>query len=98
VQTSLKFNKQEIVGKDELHRLKDRINSAFEHLIRLHEQTIVRDSIIVDSLLETQLGKLRRLIVKRHTHDALQDFQSKLTEPFERPEIFLSLKPEAAWR
>ena len=98
VQTNLKFNKGEFVGKEEVHRLKERINSGFEQLIRLHEQTIDRDAVITESLLETQLGKLRRLIVKRHTHESLKMFMEQLNEPFDKPEILISLKPEAAWR
>jgi len=78
--------------------MKERVNSAFQTLIRLHESTIDRDAIICESLLETQLGKLRRLIVKRHTHDQLKMFYESLSEPFDKPEILLSLKPEAAWR
>lgn len=98
IQTNFKFNKAELVSKDEIARLKERINSAFETLIRLHESTMDRDAIICESLLETQLGKLRRLIVKRHTHDSLKMFADALNEPFEKPEILLSMKPEAAWR
>ena len=98
MQTSLKFNKGEFVNKDDLYRLKERCNHAFEQLLKLHEATIERDSYICDSLLETQLGKLRRLIVKKHTHDNLKLFQEELNDPFEPPEILLSLKPEAAWR
>ena len=97
-QTNFKFNKQELVMKDEMMRLKERVNAAFEALLRLHESAVDRDSILCESLLETQLGKLRRLIVKRHTHDSLKMFYESLNEPFEKPEILLSLKPEAAWR
>ena len=58
--------------KEDLYRLKERINSAFENLMILHESAIDRDAVICESLLDTQLGKLKRLIVKRHTHDSLK--------------------------
>ena len=41
------------MNKDEITRLKERINLALEHLIKLHESTIDRDAVIVESLLET---------------------------------------------
>ena len=40
--------------------------------LKLNEMSIERDAVIVDSLLETQLGKLRRLIVKKATHENLK--------------------------
>ena len=86
------------MNKNELYRLKERINSAFMHIVKLHEQTMDRDAAIVGSLLETQLGKLKRLIVKKATHENLKTFQDELNEPFEPPEILLSLKPESVWR
>ena len=68
----MKFNKADFVGKDELKHVKERINEAFSTLIQMHNQTIERDVAIVESLLETQQGKLRRLIVKRATHEELK--------------------------
>ena len=79
-------------------RLKERINQAFATIIKLHESTIDRDAVIVESLVATQLGKLNRLIVKKQIHDNLKVFNDELNEPFEPPEILLTLKPEAAWR
>ena len=67
-------------------------------ILKLNEMSIERDAVIVDSLLETQLGKLRRLIVKKSTHDNLKQFAEDLSEPFEPPEIMLSLKASSAWR
>ena len=84
--------------KDELQRTKERVNSAFEIILKLNEMSIERDAVIVDSLLETQLGKLRRLIVKKSTHDNLKQFADDLAEPFVPPDIMLSLKSEAIWR
>ena len=84
--------------KDEVKRVKERVNAGFEVLLRLHEETINRDSVIVESLLDTQLGKLRRLIVKKDTHEDLKMFADELNENFEWPDIQLSLKPPAAWR
>ena len=98
MQTSFKFNKGELVNKDDLIRLKERINSAFTALLTMHESTIDRDAFIVDNLLSTHLGKMNRLTVKRDIHDALKDFKEEISEPFEAPDIILSLKPEAAWR
>ena len=72
VQTALKFNKSDFISKDELKHVKERINDAFSTLIQMHNQTIERDVAIVESLLETQQGKLRRLIVKRATHEELK--------------------------
>ena len=74
------------------------MNTAFDIFLRLHEETINRDSVIVESLLDTQLGKLRRLIVKKATHEDLKMFADELNEPFEAPDIMLSMKPPAAWR
>ena len=96
--TKDKFAKAEYVQKDELRRLKERVNIAFEVFLKLHEETINRDSVIVESLLDTQLGKLRRLIVKKNTHEDLKMFADELNEPFDCPDIMLSLKPPAAWR
>ena len=84
--------------KDELRRVKERANAAFEVFLKLHEETINRDSVIVESLLDTQLGKLRRLIVKKNTHEDLKLFADELNEPFEAPDILIPLKPPAAWR
>ena len=78
--------------------MKERINTAFETFLRLHEETINRDSVIVESLLDTQLGKLRRLIVRKNTHEDLKIFADDLNEDFEWPDILLSTKPPAAWR
>ena len=74
IATKDKFVKAEYVQKDELRRVKERVNTAFEVFLKLHEETINRDSVIVESLLDTQLGKLRRLIVKKNTHEDLKMF------------------------
>ena len=66
--------------------------------LKLHEETINRDSVIVESLLDTQLGKLRRLIVKKNTHEDLKMFAEELNEPFDAPDVMISMKPPAAWR
>ena len=96
-QTNQKFNKHEFVVKEDMFRLKERVNQAFNHLMVLHETTIDRDAVICESLLDTQFGKLKRLIVKRSTHDSLKEFLDELNEPFEPPEIQLSLKNDTAF-
>ena len=96
-QSNIKFNKNEFVVKDDIYRLKERVNDAFLHLLKLHESTIDRDAVICESLLDTQLGKLKRLIVKKHTHDSLKEFLEELNEPFEPPDIKLSLQHETVW-
>ena len=80
-----------------MFRMKERVNQAFNHLMVLHETAIDRDAVICESLLDTQLGKLKRLIVKRTTHDSLKEFLDELNEPFEPPEIQLSLKTDTAF-
>jgi hypothetical protein len=45
-----------VLGED-IVRLKERINAAFDVLMRLHEETINRDSVLAELLLETQMGK-----------------------------------------
>lgn len=96
-QTNIKFAKSDFVVKEDVVHLKERINHAFSRLLQLHEQSMDRDAVICESLLDTQLGKLKRLIVKRHTHDALKEFLDELNEPFSPPDIHLSLKAESAW-
>lgn len=78
VSTGVKFQKAEFVHREDLVAVKSQINQAFRTLMALHEDAITRDSVIVESLLETQLGKLRRLIVKRDTHNDLLDFSTTL--------------------
>ena len=95
--TKDKFTKGEYVQKEELRRVKERVNAALEVLLKMHEETINRDSVVVESLLDTQLGKLRRLIVKKGTHEDLKMFADELNEPFEWPDILLPMRPPAAW-
>ena len=68
-QTNFKFNKNEFALKEDILRLKENVNRSFNQLLVLHESAIDRDAVICESLLDTQLGKLKRLIVKRSTHD-----------------------------
>ena len=49
----MKFNKGDFVLKEEIFRLKERVNNAFNHLMKLHESSIDRDAVICESLLET---------------------------------------------
>ena len=68
-QTNFKFNKNNFALKEDILRLKENVNRSFNQLLVLHESAIDRDAVICESLLDTQLGKLKRLIVKRSTHD-----------------------------
>ena len=52
-QTNMKFSKSDFVSKDELIRTKERVNQAFQVILKLNEMSIERDAVIVDSLLET---------------------------------------------
>ena len=36
-QTNFKFNKNEFILKEDIYRLKERVNKAFNHLLVLHE-------------------------------------------------------------
>jgi hypothetical protein len=91
--TTSKFTKQEFVRTEELTRTKERINAGFSMICKLFEETINRDSVIAENLLETQNGKMRKLICRRQTNDALRDFVDNLQEPFYPPDILLSLAP-----
>ena len=53
VSTGVKFQKAEFVHREDLVAVKSQINQAFRTLMALHEDAITRDSVIVESLLET---------------------------------------------
>lgn len=78
--------------KDTWKRAKERINHAFEVLNKLHEEAWNRDSVIAESLLDTQLGKMRKLICRKDTHNALLEFTEIFNESFEAPELELAMK------
>lgn len=67
--TSNKQSKFEFVYNEEFVRCKERINVAFNIFMRLHEETINRDSVLAEALLETQQGKNSRLICKQKVND-----------------------------
>lgn len=78
-----------MLGED-IVRLKERINAAFDVLMRLHEETINRDSVLAELLLETQMGKNQRLICRLNTNEKLQVFFETLQEDFTPPDIHLT--------
>lgn len=67
--TSAKCKSLDVVMQEDFVRLKERINNAFEVLMQLHEETINRDSVLAELLLDTQMGKNNRMICKNKTHD-----------------------------
>lgn len=69
-----KYKQHDQVFNEDIVMLKERINAAFDVLMRLHEETINRDSVLAELLLETQMGKNSRLICKLHTNEKLQMF------------------------
>ena len=69
-----KYGSNNYLSKDVWRRAKERINHAFDVFNKLHEESWKRDHVIVESLLDTQMGKMHKLLVKKDTHNALIRF------------------------
>jgi hypothetical protein len=88
--TTQKYKSIDVVMQEDFIRLKERINAAFVQLMKLHEETINRDSVLAELLLDTQMGKNNRMICKAKTNEQLQLFFATLQEDFIPPDIKLT--------
>ena len=90
--SACKTGGRDFVSAEQFKRVKERINFAFDQYAKLFSECMRRDHVLAESLIQTQMGRSKKIICTDQCHTTLAAFVKQVKEEFEMPELYIPIQ------